>query len=189
MRRESVVNRTDSASPAAVEGEEGGAEWYVVYTKPHREAVAQWHLERKGVEVFFPKLQLPPYAAARQPVVPLFPNYVFVRIALAKRYYDVIWTPGVSRFVGFNDGIAPLRDDAVAFMKGHASPEGVLAARSNLRVGQEVEITGGPFAGVLALIQRPPDAKGRIKVLMQLLSRRTVTVHVPVRYVRSSWVV
>jgi transcriptional antiterminator RfaH len=163
--------------------------WYVLYTKPRREALAQWHLERKGIEVFYPKLQLPPYATTRQPVVAMFPNYMFVRIVLAERFHDIIWTPGVSRFVGFNDGIAPLSDDVVAFMKAHAGPEGVLVARSNLQVGQEVEITSGPFAGLLGLIQRPPDAKGRVKLLMRLLSRRTVTVDVPVRYVRSGWVV
>lgn len=173
----------------APEGGESGSAWYVVYTKPHREAAAQWYLERKGVEVFFPKLQLPAYAARRQPVVPLFPNYIFVHVDMPKGFYDVIWAPGVSRFVGFNEGITPLSDDVVGFMKTHASPEGVLVAQSNLCVGHEVEITGGPFAGVLGLIQRPPDAKGRIKILMQLLSGQAVMVDVPVRYVRNSWVV
>jgi transcriptional antiterminator RfaH len=175
------------AAPMPPEGAARGQAWYAVYTKPRREAQAQWHLERKGVEVFFPKLQLPPYAAGRQTVVPLFPGYIFVHVALPHGFYDVIWAPGVSRFVGFNDGIAPLGDDVVAFMKAHANDDGVLVARSNLRVGQEVEITGGPFAGVAGLIQRPPDAKGRIKILMQLLSRRAVMVDVPVRYVKAHW--
>jgi transcriptional antiterminator RfaH len=181
--------RARQDGPMPPQTADGLQAWYAVYTKPRREAQAQWHLERKGVEVFFPKLQLPKYAAGRQAVVPLFPNYIFVHVALPHGFYDVIWAPGVSRFVGFNDGIAPLSDDVVAFMKSHATPEGVLVARSNLRVGQEVEITGGPFAGVAGLIQRPPDAKGRIKILMQLLTRRSVMVTVPVRYVKTNWVV
>jgi transcription antitermination factor NusG len=57
-----------------------------------------------------------------------------------------------------------------------------------LKPGQEVRINGGPFDGLTGLIQEPPDAKGRVKVLMRLLSRQ-LQVEVPVRFVECEWVV
>ncbi len=162
--------------------------WYVIYAKPHKEATALFHLRRKEVEVFFPQLRLPEYLQARRPVVPLFPGYLFVHIVLLERFYDVIWSPGVRRFVGTHGGPAALDDQVVAFLQANAGPEGILQAHSNLKVGQQVEITRGPFAGIVGIIQRPPDARGRIRVLMQLLNRRAVKVDVPVQHVRSGWI-
>jgi transcription antitermination factor NusG len=60
-----------------------------------------------------------------------------------------------------------------------ANSEGVITARSNLTIGQEVRISGGPFDGLAGIIQEPPNARGRVKILMQLLSRPT-KVEVPV---------
>lgn len=161
--------------------------WYVVYAKPHKEATALFHLRRKAIEVFYPQLRLPDYAAARRPVVPLFPNYLFVHIDLGRQFYDVVWSPGIRRFVGPEGVPVPLDDEVVAFLKAHVSPEGVIRARPTLDVGQEVEITHGPFAGLVGIIQRPPNARGRIRVLMQLLNRRAVRVEIPLQYVRTGW--
>lgn len=166
-----------------------GRAWYVVYSKPHKEGTALFHLERRSIEVYYPKLVLPAYVAGPRRVVPLFPSYLFVRINLVEQFYDVIWSPGVKRFVGPHGVPTALDDDVVAFLQEHAAPDGTLQARSTLRVGQEVEITGGPFAGIVGIIQQPPDARGRIKVLMQLLNRRAVRVDVPVRFVKSGWTV
>ncbi len=38
-------------------------DWYVVYSNPHKEEQAQFHLALKGVKSFFPKLHIP--AAAK----------------------------------------------------------------------------------------------------------------------------
>jgi transcription antitermination factor NusG len=38
---------------------------------------------------------------------------------------------------------------------------------SNLRVDQEVSINGGPFDGLTGIIEEPPNAKGRVRVLLE----------------------
>ena len=73
--------------------------WFVVYSKPRREASAQFHLERRGIEVFAPKMSLPAYLERRTQLVPLFPNYLFVRLDPVEDFYTVLWSPGVSRFI------------------------------------------------------------------------------------------
>jgi transcriptional antiterminator RfaH len=163
--------------------------WFVVYCKPHKEDFAQRHLEARGVDVFLPRLRLPEYVERRRRIVPLFPSYAFVHIDPARDHYTVLWTPGVSRFVNGHGAPATVGDDVVDFLRRQADPDGVLLARADMRAGQRVEITNGPFAGLAGIIQRPPTAKGRVRVLMQLLNRGPVKVDVPVQSVRTAWVV
>jgi len=164
-----------------------GLAWFVVYSKPHKEGRAEFQLRRRGVEVFYPRLQLPGYVDPRRQIVPLFPGYLFVRIALGSQFYDVVWAPGVSRFVGTYGLPTPLDDEVVGFLRANADADGLLRARPTLVVGQHVEITRGPFAGIVGIIQRPPNAKGRIRVLMRFLNRGTVGVELPLQFVKTEW--
>ncbi len=163
-------------------------QWYVVYSKPNREEYAQYHLQRKGIEVFFPRLRLPVSSAKQRQVIPLFPNYLFVQLHIPAEYSAVVWCPGVKCLVSFNGTPAPIDDGIVQFLKGQATEEGMIGAHSNLAVGQEVCITDGPLEGLKGIIKQPPDAKGRVRVLMTLLNR-DLTVTVPIAYVQTGWVV
>lgn len=161
--------------------------WYVIYSKPQKEDLAQLQLRRKNVETFFPRLMLPRFSRKRKRIVPLFPNYLFVRINLATEYYYVLWSPGVKCFVSFNDNPVPLDDSVAEYLMRQANSDQVIAAHADLKVGQEVRICGGAFDGLVGMIQNRPDAKGRVKILMKLLSRE-IKVEVPVHLVASSWV-
>lgn len=163
-------------------------QWYVVYTKPQKEEVAQYYLEAKGIEVFHPKLHVPASTKKRRRTIPLFPNYFFVHINLfSDEYQFVTWSRGVKRFVSFNEVPAPVEDRAIQFLKQQTDSTGAIVAKSNLKVGQEVQIEAGPFKGLVGIIQEPPDARDRVKVLMTLLSRQ-VQVEVPTGFLRSGWV-
>ncbi len=162
--------------------------WYVVYSKPRKETLALFHLQRKGLEVFFPRLLLPQASPKRSSVVPLFPRYLFVRLRIPQEHHYALWSPGVKCLVSFSGTPAPLDEEVVDFLKKRANSEGILAARSNLTVGQKVRITGGPFEGLVGIVENPPDAKGRVRVLMELL-RRQVRVKIPVAWVEGEWVV
>jgi transcriptional antiterminator RfaH len=162
-------------------------DWYVVYSKPHKEEQAQFHLRMKGLDVFFPRLDLLRVAEKRKRIIPLFPNYLFVRLHLATEFHYVIWSPGVKRIVSFGDRPIPLDDGVVTFLKQQTDPEGLIKARSQLCPGQEVEIRGGPFDGLIAIIQDPPDARGRVKILLKLLSRQ-ISVKLGVEFIKGEWV-
>ena len=166
----------------------GGKQWYVVYTKPNGEEVACSHLRLKGIDVFFPRLLLPAALGKRKPIIPLFPNYLFVRIQIFEGYHYVAWSPGVKRFVAFNNSIpVPLDVNVVRYLMNQANSDGIIKARSKLKVGEEVLINGGPFEGLIGIIKEPPNAKGRLKVLMDLLSRQ-VQVEVPLSFCNSGWI-
>ena len=158
--------------------------WYVVYSKPHKEEQVQFHLGLKGIESFFPRLQLPNSASRKKRITALFPNYVFIRLDLANESHHVVWSPGVKRIVSFSDTPIPLNDTVIQFLRDKANTQGIIQAHSQLQRGQQVEITGGPFDGFTGIIENPPNAKGRVKILLQLLSRQ-ISVKLGVEFVRN----
>jgi transcription antitermination factor NusG len=173
--------------PAGETAAAGQPAWFVVYTKPHKDWTAVLHLQRRHVEVFYPRLRLPGYADVRRQVVPLFPAYLFVRIELERQFPQVVWAPGVSRMIGSEGRPVAVDDAVIDAIKAHADEDGVIQARPRVTVGQHVEITRGPFAGIVGIIQRPPNARGRIRVLMRLLNRGVVGVELPLQHVKAEW--
>ena len=119
--------------------------------------------------------------------MPLFANYLFVRLDLSSNEPGIVtWAPGVKRLLSF-DGVPAVIDDfAVSFLMDQAAPDGTIFARTNLRVGQEVTIEGGLFDGLIGIIEKPPNARGRVKVLLQLLNRPT-KVDIPVQLIKAGW--
>ena len=166
----------------------GAKQWYAVYTKPQKECYAEFNIQKRGVETFFPKLALPKAPKRKPQNVSLFPNYIFVRLdILSELYSSVKWCPGVKRIVSFNGTPAAVDDLAIAFLMRQAQPDGTICARLNIEIGQEVSISGGPFDGLVGIIQNPPNARGRVGVLLNLLNRLT-KVEVPVHFVNAGWV-
>jgi transcriptional antiterminator RfaH len=163
--------------------------WFVVYSNPHKEEQAQFHLALKGVKSFFPKLYIPAARENKGRICPLFPNYLFVRIHVETESHRIVWTPGVKKIVSFGAEPIPIDDRVIQFLRQQADDTGVIRAHSKLTLGQEVEISGGPFDGLIGIIQAPPDNKGRVQILLKLLSRQ-VSVKFGVEFIkggRASW--
>lgn len=153
--------------------------WYVLRTKPRAEELASHHLRERRIGVFLPLL-----APADRPGLrvglrcnrpePLFPGYLFVRLELARDYLTAAWTPGVRDFLKLGEAMPQAIDDAVvACLHSRVDEHGVVRRDRRFQVGDRVEVTQGPFAGLLAVIDRPCSARGRIHVLLDLLRRRT----------------
>lgn len=162
--------------------------WYATYTKPGKEAFVECQMQHKGISLLFPKLLISVTSArrAKRRIVPLFPNYLFVRIQASHEYDCVRWTPGVSYILSFNGTPAPIDDAIIQFLQQHTSSEGCITAQPTVTPGQETQISDGPFAGLSGVIQHPPNARGRVKVLLSLLGRE-VSVSMPVHAIESQW--
>ncbi len=165
--------------------QEAARYWYVVRTKSRKEDYAAQQLEGRGVAVFLPRIA----EAGRDQIAPLFPCYLFVRIALLEQYYRVIWAPGVRGFVAFGAVPAPVPEAAVRLICASAEGDGVIRPRESLlRPGDRVQIKGGPLAGLVAVIEQPCPRRGRVRILLDFL-RRGTTVELPVPHPKSrrSW--
>jgi transcriptional antiterminator RfaH len=157
-------------------GADESSAWYVVRTKPRAEAFAAANLRSKSVEVFYPRLasRLVRAVAGAQAAEPLFPGYLFARLALERDYHVVAWTPGVAHLLGLGGGQpSPIDEGIVSSLRHRANGGEILVPRPLLRVGDPVEIRSGPFAGLLAVVDRPCSAAGRVQILLDLLRRQT----------------
>ncbi len=145
--------------------------WYVIYTKPRAEDMARDHLERKDIHVFLPKIRECHYSSKGKEakIKPLFPNYLFARMAYPDDYYKVIWAKGVRRIVGNGGKPVPLDDSVVDFLKKQTEENGFVRPSPRLKIGDTIRVKNGPLAGLIGIIDGSIDEKGRIKVLMDFL--------------------
>lgn len=158
--------------------------WYVIYTKPHSEDLAREQLESKGLAIFSPKIREVRFRRhkMREIIQPLFPSYIFARFAMPDEYYDVKWAKGVKRIVGSGDLPIPLDDSIVVFLREQTNEQGLVHPRPNLRIGDKIRVRQGPLEGLFGIIQGELDAKGRVKVLMDIL-HSGAKVELPFSYV------
>src|SRR5712664_1366848 len=77
--------------------------WYAAYTCANHEKRVREQLEQRSVEAFLPVYEtLRRWKDRRMRLqMPLFPGYVFVRMALVDRL-QVLQIPGVAKLVGFS---------------------------------------------------------------------------------------
>jgi transcription antitermination factor NusG len=154
-----------------------GPFWYAAYTSANHEKRVAEQLLQRSVEQF-----LPLYNSVRRwkdrrvhLQLPLFPGYVFVRIALCDRL-RVLQIPGVAKLVEFNGTPAPLPEEEIeALKKGlvcgvHAEPHAFLT------VGRRVRVKAGPLEGLQGIVLR---RKNRLRLIISLdLIRRAAAVEV-----------
>jgi transcriptional antiterminator RfaH len=155
-----------------------GPVWYVISTKTRREEFAQDQLARRDVVTFLPRILESTRMSSKPLVAPLFPGYLFVHIDLEEQYFDVVWTPGVRKFIGFGPLPSPVDTAVVDFLRARMGEEGVLRPVSLFKEGDVVRVKRGPLEGLVGIIEKPVCGRGRVRVLMELLRRQT-RVEVP----------
>jgi transcription antitermination factor NusG len=158
-------------------------DWYVLQTNRNKERLAQNALGQRGVASYLPRIVQWPAPAVGSPVAPLFPGYLFVRLAVTD-CARVSWTPGVRAFVNFGGEPARLDAAAIEFLRGREGADGLIRCEP-LPAAQEVRIVSGPFRGLTAVVERRLPARERVRVLLHLLSRDTA-VELPSRWVRQA---
>jgi transcription antitermination factor NusG len=131
-------------------------EWYALQTLPRHEKRAAAELETKSFVTFLPlHTTIRQWSDRKQQVrVPLFPNYVFVRLRESRsERAAVLRTTGVRCFVGSRGaGVQiPHREiDAVQRILSERIP---FKSHPFLPVGQRVRIRGGSLEGVQGIFQ------------------------------------
>lgn len=145
--------------------------WYAAYTSANHEKRVSEQLRAHEVEQF-----LPLYSSFRRWKdrrvtlnLPLFPGYLFVRIALRDRL-KVLQVPGVARLVGFDGKAAALPEKEIeALRTGFA--DGVQARpHPYLATGRLVRIKSGPMAGLRGILERRKNG-ARLVVSLELIQR------------------
>ena len=157
----------------------GEPEWFAAYVNSRHEKSVVRQLDDRCVESFLPLYQATHrWKNGRHQVqLPLFPGYVFVRLASAERS-KVLRVPGVSYIVSNHGVPTPLPQVEIEALK-NALRHGVVAQpHPYLKVGTRVEIRKGPLEGVAGVLQR---WRGQYRVVISVdLIMQSVAVEVDV---------
>jgi transcription antitermination factor NusG len=153
------------------------ANWYAVYTKANHEKRVAEQLRERSVEYFLPLHEsLRRWKDRRVKLqMPLFPGYVFVRVALRDRLC-VLQTPGVVHLVSFGGDPAPLPQEEIRAIQNCLSHGLQLEPHPYLRVGHRVRVMKGPLQGLDGTIVR---RKNRSRFVLSFdLIMRSVAVEI-----------
>ncbi len=150
--------------------------WYAAYTCANHEKKVAAEISRRGLESFLPVYRTSRRWSDRRVELdlPLFPGYVFARLALRDRL-KVLQVPGVARLVGFGGLPADLPDEQINVLRAALHGGTRAEPHSYLRVGRRVRLKSGPFAGMEGILLRR-KAKFRVVLSIELI-QRAVAVH------------
>jgi transcription antitermination factor NusG len=151
--------------------------WYAAYTSANHEKCVAEQLEVRAVEHF-----LPVYASVRRwkdrrvmLQMPLFPGYVFVRMALRDRL-RVQQVPGVARLVGFDGTPVALPDEEIAALRAGLGSGVRVEPHPYLKMGRRVRVMGGPMTGMEGILVR---RRGKLRVVISIDQiQRSVAIEV-----------
>jgi transcription antitermination factor NusG len=160
-------------------------QWYAAYTCANHEKRVAEQLGIREVEHF-----LPLYASARRwkdrrvtLELPLFPGYVFVRMALRDRL-QVQKVPGVARLVGFDGTPSALPDVEIDALRRSLAGGVRVEPYPYFTVGQRVRLRSGLLTGLEGVLLR---RKGGLRVVISVdLIQRSVAVDADVADVEAN---
>lgn len=175
------------------------ARWHIVHCvgKSDRHVV-DW-LKRLELETYYPgvremravpkkelsqKQRKSGVKVMRPQVVPLFPRYMFVRFDMGKNgWRDMFRIAGVGGMVCHGEMPVWVPDGLIDDIRGKevdGAVPGKTPAHLIFKVGEEVRVSGGPFASFLGVVDRLPtaaieeiDPDDRIKVVIDIFGRST----------------
>src|SRR5215472_15841104 len=150
------------------------AQWYAAYTRANHERSVAKQLAGRLVEHFLPVYEsLRRWKDRRVKLeMPLFPGYVFVRIALRDRL-RVLQLPSVVRLVGFGGHPIALPDAEIQPLRSGLGPELRAEPHPFLSVGRHVRFKSGPLAGLEGILLRRKGGY-RVVVSIELIQRSII---------------
>jgi transcriptional antiterminator RfaH len=134
-------------------------------------------LEDKGIEAYLPLVNQYSSHSRRKEPCPFFPCYLFARLDLASPAYGSLpWTPGLRCVVRFDNRPALAPDPVIAQLQEQLRKlerGGYCGSSRELRPGEHVRITAGPFKDLEAVFDRGLSKEGRVRVFLQFLGQLT----------------
>ena len=151
----SELNARDIPSLPASPVEYREKNWYAVATNPRHEKWVAHQMNSFDIECFLPTYKsLRRWKDRRKELeLPLFPGYLFVRIALQSRL-SVLRLPGVSQLVGANGKPSVLPEHEIQALRNGLSSGVYAEAVSWLKIGRQVYVQRGPLAGACGILVR-----------------------------------
>jgi len=164
--------------------------WFVVNTLTGHELKAKQALESRAasmgladriLEVLLPTDQVSTLRNGKKRIVAQkrYPGYLFVRCLLDEETWAAIrYTPSISGFAGQGqrDRLpAPMTDAEVASMLVSTTTPTKARPADSYQTGEPVRVQTGPFAGFLGNVAEVYPDRLRVKVVLNVFGRDTLT--------------
>ncbi len=145
--------------------------WYLIYTKPRQEQVAQENLLRQGYEIYLPLIRQRKRRSGKYQVIvkPMFPRYLFIRLNTETDNWGPIRsTRGVSGLVRFGMQPAQIPNRLMNSLRDRDDDSGI----QDLQVpeyasGNKVRIIEGPMAGCEGIFMAKTGQE-RVVILLEI---------------------
>jgi transcription antitermination factor NusG len=147
--------------------------WYAAFTLPRHEKRVVEHCAERQIESFLPLYRVKHRWKNRcTPTVelPLFPNYLFVRIDPGERV-QVLKLPGVLWIVSSGRQLSSVPDDYITWLRSGLLAHQIEPYPGGVDVGDRVCITTGPMAGMHGILNRQKN-KLRVVITLEMIGRR-----------------
>lgn len=150
--------------------------WYLIYTKPRMEKVAEENLNRQGYETYLPMVTNRRRRNNRYTNVieAFFPRYLFICLSSKTDNWSPIRsTLGVSGLVRFGGMPAAVPQELVIVLQSNENELGHQETRSKeIKTGDKVEIIDGPFSGYQGIYCKKKSAE-RVTILLDIIGKQS----------------
>ena len=154
---------------------DSGTTWFLVQFKPNSHRIAERNLVQQGFRTFLPQHEETMRVRGKfiAQMRPLFPGYLFVALDMLHGGWRAVnSTYGITRIVSLGKEPTPVPLGLVSQLMLRCDQEGRLLPPKFLKPGDQVTMTNGPFADVIATIESvTPDR--RVWVLMDIMGGQT----------------
>jgi len=145
--------------------------WHALYTRHQHERTVAHTLSGKGFEVFLPEYRTVHQWKDRQKhiLLPLFPNYVFIRGGL-DRMLSIVTTPGVHSFVSFGARPADIPSEEIEAVRRLVDSPLQIEPYPFVKDGDRVRIKSGPLEGIEGILVRK-TGRHRLVLSVEMLAK------------------
>ncbi|MEA1888417.1 MAG: transcription/translation regulatory transformer protein RfaH [Pseudomonadota bacterium] len=150
--------------------------WYLIYTKPHKEQLARENLERQGYEIYLPMARLRRRRMGKGAIriVPLFPRYLFIHLdTKTDNWSPIRSTLGVSNLVKFGMYPSAVPAALIELLCDRCDEEGIQdIIPDEYKEGEAIRVMEGPMTGLEGVFLAKTSSD-RVMVLLDIVGKHT----------------
>jgi len=150
--------------------------WYLIYTKPRAEQLAQDNLLRQQFTTYLPLVKETHRRRGKYVslIEPMFPRYLFIQLnCTTDNWSPIRSTMGVSSIVRFGTYPMQVPDDLVQTLQQNEDENGIQSiTEKDFKSGDSVRIIDGAMAGLEGIYEKK-SSKERVTVLLNIAGQYT----------------
>ncbi len=140
--------------------------WFVLNTKPKKEAQVEKLFFEGGFTTYFPKHQID------NRIKPFFPGYAFIFFDFPSQYQMVKYTRGIKKLVGNGERPTPLPESVIENIRQREISGFIELEKHGImpEAGDEIEVMEGAMKGLRGVFKNELSGNDRVMILLDFVS-------------------